>query len=199
MDRIAEEPIMIRKSVGRLRRPPRRGITLIEVLILVTCTAVMLGLCAVTIQVMLRLFNDSEARLVSSVTIERLARQLREDAHSSASAAMEAVVAGKPGRRATLALGLEAGHAITYKMLESAIDRDETLGGKRIRHESYSLPRGREARFELGEEGGHTTVALLVTHSPGASHTETARPLEVVAVVGKRRPVLKPKPEERKQ
>ncbi len=190
---------MIHKSdsPGRLRT--RRGITLIEVLILITCVAVMLGLCAVTIQLMLRLVSDSQARLSSSVMIERLGRQLRQDAHASESAAIETAVAQKPDRRASLVLGLEAGHAIAYKVMKGAIARDETLGGKRVRHESYSLPLGREAHFELGVESGRPTVALFVTHSPGPSHAEPPRPLQFVAVVGKHRPGLQAKPEEPKQ
>ena len=177
----------------------RRGITMIEVLILITCVAVMLGLCAVTIQLMLRLYVDGQARLSTSVMMERLARQLREDVHAGESARIEPAVARGSNRRASLSLGLEAGHAVTYKLLDGAIARDETLGGKNVRHESYSLPRGREARFELGTLGGRKSVALHLTSSPGPSHAEPPRPLEVVAVVGKHRPEPKAKPAEPKR
>ena len=60
----------------------RRGITLLETLVLVTCVAIVLGLAAVTIQLMLRLVADSQTRLSSSLMVERLARQLRADVYS---------------------------------------------------------------------------------------------------------------------
>ncbi len=190
---------MIRNNRSPGRTRSRRGITLIEVLILVTCIAVMLGLCAVTIQLMLRLFTDNQARLTSSVMLERLARQLRDDAHASQSARIEPAGATRPDPPASLLFSLRADRAITYKVLDGAIARDETLGGRIVRHESYSLPRGREARFTLGEEGGRPMVALLLTQSPRASKTESPRPLEVLAVVGKHRAGPTAKPEERKR
>jgi heme/copper-type cytochrome/quinol oxidase subunit 2 len=165
----------------------RRGITMIEALVLVTCAAIVLGLAALTIQVMLRLVADSQSRLSSSIMIERLARQFRADVHSSETA-LEGSMGGKaPAPRKTLDLELQAGHAVTYKMLETSIDRDETVAGKRLRHESFVLPRGREARFELGAEAGRATVSLLIEPGADRSSGGPERALAVLAVVGKHR------------
>ena len=165
----------------------RRGITMIESLILVTCVAIVLALAAVTIQVMLRLVADSQTRLSSSLMFERLARQLRADVHSSQTAVLEGVQEKAAAVRAALKLTPEPDRLITYMMLEKSVDRDETLAGKRVRHESFALPRGRQARVELGKEAGRATVSLVVEPAPGSSPAGLARALEVLAVVGKHR------------
>ena len=129
---------------------------------------------------MLRLVHRQPGRLSSSLVLERLARQLRDDAHASETARLEG--AGREGTGAAnqpQAQSCEPGHAITYKVLEKSVDRDETLAGKRVRHESYALPRGRQARFELGAEAGRAMVSLLVEPGPGIKPRRPPMPLEV--------------------
>jgi type II secretory pathway pseudopilin PulG len=185
---------MIRKTRAFGAGRPRRGITLLEVLVLVTCVAIVLGLAAVTIQVMLRLVSDSQSRLSSSLMLERLARQLRTDAHACETAVLEGAQAKAPAARTTLKLVLEPGGLVSYKVLEKSVDRDETVAGKRVRHESFMLPRGRGARFELGAEAGRAMVSLVIGPGPESSSAGPSRALEVVAVVGKHRggPIEKP-------
>jgi hypothetical protein len=163
----------------------RRGITLIEVLILVTGVALMLGLCAVTIQLLLRLHADSQARMNSTIVLERLARQLRDDAHASESARLGAEDAKAKSDQPSLTLIVHAAHSIDYVVGEHVVARDEIESGKRIRHESYSLARDQTAGFELIDESGHRLVALRLTHEPGKSRVEPPRPLEIVASLGK--------------
>jgi hypothetical protein len=175
---------MIQKAsrAGGLRL--RRGISLIELLVLLTGVAVMLGLSAVTIQALLRLHADSQTRVNSSMVLERLARQLRDDAHASATAQLGAEDAKATRAQPSITFS-KADHAIRYIVGEHVVTRDETILGKRIRHESYSLERSQAAHFELFDESGHRMVALRLTHEPGKSQTEPPRPLEVVASLGK--------------
>ena len=178
---------MIQKSRQERERRSRRGITLIEVLVLVTGVAVMLGLCAVTIQLLLRLHADSQARVSSTMVLERLARQLREDAHASESARLGTRDAKPTAAQPSLAFSVKEAHSISYIVGEHKVARDETILGKRIRHESYSLERGQLARFELIDESGHLLIALRLTHEPGKSRAEPPKPLEIVASLGKHR------------
>ena len=179
---------MIRQNRSAGTRAPRRGITMIETLILVTCVAIMLGLVAVTIQVMLRLVADSQSRLSSSLMLERLARQLRADAHRSETAVVEEGAEKASPPRIALKLEPEPGRFVTYDMHGKSLDRDETAAGKRVRHEAFVLPRGHQARFVLGALAGRTTVSLWI--EPGAESSPVgARALEVLAVVGKHRRV----------
>jgi hypothetical protein len=187
VDGTPEIRIMMQKSGQEGQTRSRRGITLIETLVLVTGVAVMLGLCAVTIQLLLRLHADSQARVNSTTVLERLARQLREDAHVSESARLGTLVAKATDGRTTLTFSVKATHSISYVVGEHKVARDETILGKRIRHESYSLERGQAARFQLFDESGHRMVALRLSHEPGKSGAEPLSPLEVVASLGKHR------------
>ena len=117
---------MIRKRLTFCVSGRRRGISLLETLILVTCVAIVLGLAAVTIQLMLRLVADSQARLSSSIMFERLARQLRADVHSSETAVLGGAGEKAAAGRTTLKLSPEPGRLVSYKMLEKSVDRDET-------------------------------------------------------------------------
>ena len=140
---------------------------MIETLILVTCVAIMLGLAAVTIQVMLRLVADSQSRLSSSLMLERLARQLRSRCASerdrrAGRAPREGSGAGSQCEARARARPLGDLH----RCADKSVDRDETAAGKRVRHESFVLPRGHQARFELGALAGRETVSLWI--EPGA-------------------------------
>jgi len=156
-------------------------------MIVVTGVAMMLGLCAVTLQLLMRLNGASQARLGAAMTFERVARQLREDVHASETALL-APATQPGGKAANLSLTLEPTHLIAYEMHESSIVRLESRAGKRIRHESYELLHGRTGRFELRDEAGRKLVSLVVTHVAGTSGTDPPKPLEVVALVGKDRP-----------
>jgi hypothetical protein len=171
---------------GKLGRA-RRGITIIEVLIVVTSVTIMLGLCAVSIQLLMRLNGDGVSRYGAAVAIERLARQIRDDAHSSESGQLD-VDPKAEGKPAILSLTLMPAHSVAYQSQFSAVVRIETAAGKVVRRESYALPAGGAARFSLREEGPSKLVALVVTRSPGKSQTDPPRPLEVVAQIGKDRP-----------
>ena len=90
----------------------------------------------------------------------------------------------------------KANHSINYSVRDHVVARDETVLGKRVRHESYSLPRDQAARFDLIEAAGHRLIVLRLTHEAGTSHTDPPRPLEVVASLGKHRARQHPRPEE---
>jgi hypothetical protein len=167
-------------------RSARRGITIIEIMIVITGVAMMLGLCAVSIQILLRLSADGMSRYGAAVAIERLGRQVRTDAHASQTAevAGDQKDSSKPG---SLRLVLEPGHVVAYGPAAAAVVRTETRGGKVIRHESFALRRGTEARFELRELASRRMVALVVSHAAATNQIEPPRPLDVVALLGKDR------------
>ena len=89
---------MRRRVREQSTRSARRGITIIEVLIVVTGVAMLLGLCAVSIQVLMKLNGDVQARYGAAVALERLARQLRDDAHASETAQIGVEPKGRKAR-----------------------------------------------------------------------------------------------------
>jgi hypothetical protein len=162
----------------------RRGISIIEVLIVMTCVTIGLGLCAVTIQLLLRLEADGQARYRSQVSLERLTRQLRGDAHAATSAQVDAA---KSGKAAFLKLGIGPKHDVTYEPGKSAVIRVESRDGSIVRREQYSLQAVREIGFEMRAEAGRQFIALVVTRINKHSGTGSNRPLETVALLGKDR------------
>jgi hypothetical protein len=186
MDRTAKGAFMIRQAPEKSSTSSRRGISLIEVMIVITGVAMMLGLCAISLQLLMQLNSDAQARLSAARALERLSGQLRDDVH--ACAAVELAPDPKaPTGPTGLRLRLEPDHVVTYGVRQGSLIRDESRGGKTFRHESYSLPRGRTARFERRIEGGHPLVALVMTQDSGKRRTDLRLPLEIVAFPGKDR------------
>ncbi len=75
VDRTTEAGIMIlnqTEASPTRRRSSRRGITILEIMVVMTGVAAMLALCALTIQLLMRLNADGHARLSAAVSLERL-------------------------------------------------------------------------------------------------------------------------------
>jgi hypothetical protein len=164
-------------------KPRRRGITIIETMVLITAVSTALGLCAVTIRVLLRLKTDGQSRLAAQVGLERLARQLRNDVHAAADA--QVVAPSRDGKASGLHLSLEPKHGVAYETRRSAVMRVESLDGNVTHREVYSLPAARDVEFEIRPEAGRQFVALVIRKRSGSSGTGSGRPLEAVALLGK--------------
>jgi hypothetical protein len=184
MDRTPEEKLMKTRRSNTRNTPSRRGISIIEVLIVFTCLSIGMGLCAVTIQLLMRLDADGQARYRSQVVLERLARQLRGDAHSAANAEVEAAKNGKP---AMLKLSLGAKHVVTYEPGKLGVARIESRDGNVVEREQYLLPVIRVIGFEMRADAGRQFVALVVSRFNKHSGSGVNRQLETVALVGKDR------------
>ncbi len=175
------------------RRRPRRGITLIEVIVVMSGVAVALGLCAVTIQLLLRLNGDGHARLNASASFARLASQFREDVHACDEvvllpAAKAAAEPGKTKGAASLRLTLDPKTFVTYEAREGRVARVETASGTRTEHESYRVGKGNVVAFEQRDEGAIRFVVMVMSREVGKGQLEPPRPLEVLALPGKDRP-----------
>jgi len=177
---------MIRVSQINPWNRSRRGFTIIELLVVITGVAIMLGLCAITLRLLMQLGVDGQARLTGAVALERLSRQLRDDVHACQAAELVADLKD-PFKPAGLRLKMELDHSVTYEAHDGSVVRDESRSGKAVRHESYSLPPRRVARFEERQEAAHRLVALVVARVAGKSRTDPPSPLEVVALPGKDR------------
>jgi hypothetical protein len=178
--------------IPRSHSRPRRGITLIEVVVLMSGVAVVLGLCAVTIQLLFRLDADGHARLSASASFARLAARFRADVHACDEAAIvPAAKAGTgPGEaKATPSLRLTRGPktVITYEAREGRVARVETASGTVKAHESYQVGKRNVVAFESREEGAHRFLVMIMRREARKSELEPDRPLEVLAVPGKDR------------
>ena len=157
------------------RHSSRRGITILEIMVVMTGVAAMLALCAITIQLLMRLNADGHTRLSAAVSLDRLARQIRQDAHASNTAQLDQKAGAKT---ASLRLTLEPKHDVLYEPQHREIVRVETKDGTLSRRESYSLPPGSDSRFELRDEGARRLVVLVVTRDPSKNVIDPPRPIK---------------------
>jgi type II secretory pathway pseudopilin PulG len=178
------------------RHPARtmsRGISLIELLVVMTGVAVILSLVAVTIQALMRVNADAQARLSASATFARLASQFREDVHASDDLRIPAdpKLGGKPveaNATASLRLTRDPQRVITYEVRDGRVARLESTSGKISRHESYRIGNRNVVVFERRDEGPRRFVAMVMSRDAGKGQLEPPRPLEVLALQGKDRP-----------
>jgi hypothetical protein len=173
-----------------LGRRARRGITIIEVVVLMTGVATMLGLCAVTIQALFRVGGEGQARLSAAAALDRLAGQFRADVHACDQAVLGTKAEGQPARdgaAANLRLTLGPGLVVTYEAREGRVARVESGAGAGPRRESYHLVPGAVVRFEARDEGPRRFLALVLTRRTARGAVDPPRPLEVLALRGKHR------------
>ncbi len=173
---------MIRRARGGPAVPSyRRGISLIEMMVAITCVSILLGLCAVSIQTLWRAAGDGQARRTAAAGLNRLAEQFREDVHA----------ASPPGdgdpSESKLHLSLENGITVAYETRAGRVERVESAAGKVTRRESYVIGRDRSARFEHRDDGPRRFLALVVRHESRKGRTEPPRPIEILALPGKDR------------
>jgi prepilin-type N-terminal cleavage/methylation domain-containing protein len=164
----------------------RSGFTLLEVLIVLSAVAALLGLCAVSIQLLFRLSADSQSRLTAAMAIDRLARQLRADVHGCEAARLatnEKAAAQPPDLR----LSIEPGHEVTYRPTAESVVRTESQAGKTTRREEYAFGRSRIARFELRDDLPRRWVVLVLSAGSERKGSDAPRPVEVIALEGKDR------------
>lgn len=166
-----------------MRRPKtrpasrRRGVTLVEMTVMMTAVAVMLGTCALMLGLAMRLQSDALDAFGRSETLDRLASRFRDDAHSARSAAVD-------GR--TLRLTGEADRSVEYRVDEAGgLSRVVVAGGKDAAREDYRLSESVGARTEAREVDGLPFAALAVDLQRRRDRIDPIRTWEVVAVVGR--------------
>ncbi len=158
----------------------RRGFTLIEMLVVITGVSVLLGVCAVTIQLLMRVSSDAQARRSASVALGRLAEQFREDVHGSD----DAQIPPSGGLR----LSRRPGVTITYTAREGRVERVEAAGSQASRYETYALGKGGSAAFRRRDDGPRRFLSLVVSRNVGTGRPDPPRPIEILALLGKDRP-----------
>jgi type II secretory pathway component PulJ len=161
-------------------RASRRGVSLIEMLVVISGLAVLLGLCAVTIQLLMRVSSEAQARRSHAAALGRLAEQFREDVHGCDDAQ------ARPSAGLRLTRGPRV--VIEYQPRDGRVDRVESVAGQASRHESFALGRHSTAVFERRDDGPRRFLALVVDHKASAGRPGPAHPVEILALVGKDRP-----------
>jgi hypothetical protein len=158
----------------------RRGVFLIELLVVISGLAVLMGLCAITIQLLMRVSSEAQAQRSNASALGRLAEQFREDVHGCDEA--------QPRPSAGLRLTRGPRVVIDYQARDGRVDRVESVAGQASRHESFALGRHASAAFERRDDGPRRFLALVVSHNTRSGRPDPAHPMEILALVGKDRP-----------
>lgn len=164
------------------RQKTRRGYSLIELMTVISVVGVLLGLCALTVQLLLRVSSDARDRSSTSASLGRLAERFREDVHSSHKADVEQAA------RLRLSIGSGPAIAIAYEAKSGRIDRVQSRDGTVVARESFALGRRATARFESRDDDPGRFVALVVIPDTRAGSTDSSHPLEILARVKIDRP-----------
>lgn len=165
--------------IARDRLSPR-GVSLIEMMVVISVLAILFGLCAVTIQILLRVGSDAQAHRTAAAALGRLAEQFREDVHASGDAELR--------NAGGLRLRLDHQVVIDYEVRDGRVARLETTGGQASRHEAFDLGQRGTAAFERRDDGPRRFLVLVVSHKASAGRPDPPHPEEVLALLGKDRP-----------
>jgi prepilin-type N-terminal cleavage/methylation domain-containing protein len=165
--------------------PPRRGFTLIEMLVVMTVGSVMLGVAVSTLFMLLRAETAGRNRVRQCRVIGHLSEQFRADAAEATGPIMPE--AGPPVQ---WRFALPDGRTAVYRALSGAIEREEFRDGKPLRRESFPLPAGASASLDLRAEAVPATASLTVG-PPSAAESGGAL-FRIDAVLGKDHRFTKP-------
>ncbi len=164
----------------RHRRPPS-GYALIECLVLISVMTVLLGLCAGTIRLLMKLDRAGRSARDQAADIRRLSEDFRADAH--------AALADPPRPEAgdRLSLALPGGRAAEYQGRPASIVRTVREGDRVRRTETYRRPPKTTLRFEVAAEGSKPMAALIIDPAPGSGDESPDRDWRIEAELGKDR------------
>jgi hypothetical protein len=175
---------------GFRRRPGaraavRRGISIIETIVLMTGLAAILGLCTLMLQLLMKLDGQTRSRLEGANSFARLSAQFRQDVHDASAVRLMNKPQAKP---VVLRVDLAKDRSIEYQVKrEGTVLRIETQKGKPLRRESYEIPRCEAVRLAVEQEQGRELATIDVDLRASPLPTDPPRVLQIVALVGKNR------------
>ena len=157
----------------------RRGYALIEVILVVTITAVMLTLCAGMIHLLLRLDRSGRSTAEESADLARLARDFRADAH----AATPVAPADRSAEKLTLAVA--GGKSVEYLVRPRDVLRTLREGEKVRRFETYRRPPRASVRIFVTGEGPRPFATLVFDRPADGRDDSLYRDYRIEAELGK--------------
>jgi type II secretory pathway pseudopilin PulG len=159
----------------------RRGWSLLELLVVITTVAILMGFTAKLAAQLIQYGKGQRAAVVAAGNLERLGRDLRNDARA----------ANVPAElsETTLVLTQAEGRSIEYQVRPADVLRTIRRSGKTEGFDTYKLPNGTRARFESGRDGAFPSVALGLRLNPATNPSGAAeaayRDYRIEAVPGR--------------
>jgi prepilin-type N-terminal cleavage/methylation domain-containing protein len=154
---------------------PRRGFTLIEIIVAIAVATVVLAAAVALLHALLRADAAHRDAMQRSAAVDRLTQQFRDDVHAAVRVA---------GASPDWQFDLPGGRSVAYQMTADGIVRIEKAGQAVAGRESFSLPAGAVARIETAMRGGATLVRLTVVPAAGDdAQSVSAAPYRIDAVM----------------
>lgn len=152
----------------RSARHRRAGWALLELLVVISAVTVLLAMAAGLVFQMLRIDGAERSRVFAAANLERLARDLRGDAHASSGPS--------EGPADRMVLPQTEGRTVEYAVRPRDVLRTARRGDKVERREEYRVPTATRGRFESTRDGERTIVAFILDPDPSASGGKLADP-----------------------
>jgi prepilin-type N-terminal cleavage/methylation domain-containing protein len=169
----------------------RRGLFLIEMLIVMTVGSALAGIAVLMLYALMLSHDAGREHLENCRSISRLAEQFRGDVHSMQKTSAD-------GIETEIELLPEAASdaKVRYQCLDGRVDRSELQGEKTVRQESYMLGPDMEASIKTQAQGDASIISISISPKPQTENLHHATPLRIEALLGLDRRLTKatPKP-----
>lgn len=161
-----------------MKQPRRSAVSLVEMQVVITLMAVLVGLTGVCLHSMVRAQDRLRNSAQRRASLDRFSLQLRTDAHAAVAARLDADQATR-----TLVFTAADGSEIVYRAEASEVSR-MVRHGETVRHrDTYQLPGVASVEWELSEEA-QLVVVLDSVPAQGVGKYATAPPMRIEASVG---------------
>ncbi len=153
------------------RRIHCRGTSLVEMVVVLTIAAILLGLAASTIHLLLAAEREATKSSRYAASVARLTRSFRHDLHSAMRVELPPVEPSKP---AILIASFPEGRDIRYELDQHLATRIESdSGGMPHRDVFYFAPHS-QMRFERVEEEGLVRLEIEMAAGPSGARRKDA-------------------------
>lgn len=134
-------------GIVRPKSPPlshRRGVSLVEMLIVISVATVIVGTCTTMLHLLLRTERDQTRAMRMAVTMSRLSQLFRDDVHGATRGAIVSPAGASP----RLTLSLADAREIVYSAEGAFLQRVENRQGTEVHRDTFHFPAGSKGRFE---------------------------------------------------
>jgi type II secretory pathway component PulJ len=161
-----------------MKQPRRPAVTLIEMQVVITLMAVLLGLTGVCLHGMVRAHDRLRTNAQRRASLDRFSLQLRTDAHAAIAARLDDDQATK-----TLVLTAADASEIVYRAEASDVSR-MVRQGETVRHrDTYRLPGVAGLEWAVSD-GDPLRVVVETLPAQGVGRHAAAPPMKIEAAVG---------------
>jgi hypothetical protein len=169
-----------RRGIRRLH--PRAGASLVEMLIVISVAAVMVGMAVTTIHLLLRAEHEATNSARYAASVARLAHAFRDDLHFARDVELPPAEPGKP---IVLVASLDAEGKVRYELDAHRATRVATRGDDDTNRDEFYFPPQTRLWFERVGDAGLYRLAIEMPRTgfgAGPEPVITERPVVSLAI-----------------